>query len=386
MGETAIEWTDVTKNPIRARRKGSTATKGGYNSGVGHYCEKVSKGCKNCYASALQPRFGLPQFQEQRGEDAPDVFLDVNVLLSVLRMREGKRIFWCDMTDLFGSWVPFEWVCTILAVMAATPQHTHQILTKRPERALAFFAWLGDVEVAGGGYPLQVDVLRDYARRQGVEVEIEDFEWPLPNVHFGVSVESQDETSRLDDLMRIPAAVRWASLEPLVGPVNVARYMRRWCDKCDGEIPVGANACVVDIMGGTCGGAVAKGSLDWGVVGLESGPKARPGDVRWVRHLKLQFERAGVPVFIKQLGANTRDVNDGRLAPNAEEDGVPGAWPNAMSDRWLDSIERNPDRDGDLGYQGEPVRVRLRSKKGGDPAEWPRDLRVRMHVGDKWPT
>lgn len=369
MGETAIEWTDVTKNPIRARKKGSTATKGGYNSGVGHYCEKISPGCKRCYASDLQPRFGLPVFQEQRGENAPDVFLDIDVLLSVLRMKKGRRIFWCDMTDLFGSWVPFEWVCTILAVMAATPQHTHQILTKRTERALAFFAWLGALrgpsgeahrtdplmgcQIRAARYPELVKPLTEAHQRPTPA-------WPLPNVHFGVSVERQDERGRLDDLMRIPAAVRWASFEPLLGPVRAGTW-------------IGGGAIVATPPG-----------LDWGVVGLESGPKARPGDVRWIRHLVHQFRRAGKPIFVKQLGANTRDINDGRFAANAEDDGVPGAWPDCITG-YPDRIEDNPNGFRE-DYQGAPVRVRLRHRKGGDPAEWPADLRVRMHVGEEWPT
>src|SRR5262245_47674811 len=109
VGETSIEWTDRTVNPIRARRKGTAATRGGYDSGVGHYCEKVSPGCKHCYSSEMQPRFGLPMFQEQRGGDV-QTFLDASKLEEVLRRKKPARWFWCDMTDLFGDWVPDEWI------------------------------------------------------------------------------------------------------------------------------------------------------------------------------------------------------------------------------------------------------------------------------------
>lgn len=142
MGTTSIEWTDESANPIRARRKGSGLTKGGYKSGVGHCCEKVSPGCKNCYSSATQPRFGLPVFQEQRGGDV-ECFLDAEVLASVLRRRKPTKFFWCDMTDMFGSWVPNEWIAACFGVMAATPHHTHQVLTKRANRMREWFALPG---------------------------------------------------------------------------------------------------------------------------------------------------------------------------------------------------------------------------------------------------
>src|SRR5262245_53283923 len=134
MAETSIEWTDHSINPIRAR----TA------DGVGHYCQKVSPGCANCYASRLQPRFGMPEF---KGTGDPpgdrERFLDESKLAEVLRRKKPTRYFWCDMTDLFGAWVPDEWIDECFSVMGATPQHTHQVLTKRPERMLAYMRTRG---------------------------------------------------------------------------------------------------------------------------------------------------------------------------------------------------------------------------------------------------
>lgn len=123
MGETSIEWTDFSINPIRAR----------LGNAVGHYCEKTSPGCKNCYSSRLQPRFRMPQFQEQRRADVKH-WLDVSKLDDVLRRRKPTKYFWCDMCDMFGDWVPDEWIAACFGVMAATPQHTHQVLTKRSKR------------------------------------------------------------------------------------------------------------------------------------------------------------------------------------------------------------------------------------------------------------
>lgn len=120
---TSIEWTDFSVNPIRARIDGK----------IGHHCVKVSPGCKNCYASTLQWRFGLPQFQhQQRGET--EVFLDEKQFEKILRRKKPAKWFWCDMSDLFSDWIPDEWIHRCFAVMTQTPQHVHQVLTKRSER------------------------------------------------------------------------------------------------------------------------------------------------------------------------------------------------------------------------------------------------------------
>jgi hypothetical protein len=144
MSSTSIQWTDHSINPIRARlrvpkpgdyvRKLNTAgvlgvappVVGGYGSGVGHYCEKISPGCAKCYASTSQKRFGMPEFPgaskssptpptlDDRGvvvaNETTEIFFDGSRLQEVLRRRKPTKFFWCDQTDLFGSWVPFEWI------------------------------------------------------------------------------------------------------------------------------------------------------------------------------------------------------------------------------------------------------------------------------------
>src|SRR5262245_40444774 len=134
MPKTSIQWTDFSTNPIRY--------------GKGHYCQKISPGCAHCYASRLQPRFGNPEFGGAGGR-APIaltngvtnhdlLWLDPQALAAVLRRRKPTRYFWCDMSDLFGAWVPDEFIDRCFAVMALTRRHTHQILTKRPERMAAY--------------------------------------------------------------------------------------------------------------------------------------------------------------------------------------------------------------------------------------------------------
>lgn len=140
MAKTSIEWTDFSVNPIRARLNGK----------VGHHCEKVSAGCKNCYSSRLQLRFGLPVFDASKRQSV-EHFLDASKLEQVLRRKTPTKWFWCDMTDMFGDWVPDAWVAVCFGVMAATPWHTHQVLTKRPERARKWFAWIAEQPVSLGG-------------------------------------------------------------------------------------------------------------------------------------------------------------------------------------------------------------------------------------------
>lgn len=236
MGKTTIEWTDESINPLRARAP---------NGKSGHYCEKVSPGCGRCYSSRFQPRLGLPVFQEQR-RDPPELSLDAKTLLEPLKRRTPTKFFWCDMTDIFGEWVPFEWIAACFGVMAATPRHTHQVLTKRPERAREFFAWLeregttvpelvGEQPGPGESLTTAAAVMyadqrsyyaltRDYKNPASVRLFFESLKqpWPLPNVWLGVSVEDQQRADeRIPHLLKTPAAVRFLSCEPLLGPVDL---------------------------------------------------------------------------------------------------------------------------------------------------------------------
>lgn len=331
MGKTPIQWSEFSINPIRAR--------GPHPPRSGHHCVKVSPGCKNCYSSRMQPRFGLPQFQEQRGEKAPELFLDPKVLAQVLRRKKPTKWFWCDMTDIFGEWVPFEWIAACFGIMAATPQHTHQVLTKRPARALEFFVWLsndGFVDGRGTNAGLLQRRCGDAAEAAGVPIYRTDRggrspwndsnpgAWPLPNVHLGVSCEDQQRADeRIPELLRCPAAVCWVSAEPLLGPINF------------GRIPWGG--IHTDVLQGWTD---PKAGIRWIVVGGESGRRARPFDIGWGRNIIEQCRVAGVACFIKQLGA----------CP---------VW----------TTHPGPD--------GETERIKYADSHGGDPREWPPDLRVR---------
>lgn len=263
MGRTSIEWTDHSINPIRAK----------IGENIGHYCEKISPGCKNCYSSRMQRRFKMPSFPEQR-RTIPHVFLDESKLEEVLRRRKPTRYFWCDMTDLFGEWVLDEWIDQCFATMAVTPEHTHMILTKRPERALEWYArdWSTCVRC--------LEVIKDgdtfwTTRTIG-------YRWPLRNVWLGTSVENRAALGRIDILRETPAALRFLSLEPLLEDLGT-----------------------LDLRG-----------IHWVIVGGESGPGARPMEEDWVRSIHDQCVQAGIPFFYKQRVEQGRKISlpklDGR--------------------------------------------------------------------------
>jgi protein gp37 len=301
---------------------------------VGHYCEKISPGCKNCYASRLQPRFGLPVFQEQRGELAGAVFLDVSKLDEVLRRKKPTTYFWCDMTDMFGEWVPLEWIAACFGVMAATPQHTHQVLTKRAARMREWFEW---IEGRPTGLLGRARSPRFSCVHQANKVLVPNLDapprfltghepWPLPNVWLMTSAENQEQADlRIPDLLACPAAVHGVSLEPLLAPVTLARWLHSYHAPEEPPLP----------------------TIDWAIVGGESGPKARPFNVEWAEDILDECKGTGTRVFMKQLGANATRT------PTDDECNVGIIHPDEL---WA---------------------VRTRDRKGGDPTEWPPHLRVR---------
>ncbi len=331
MGQTSIEWTRTyaadgsfspgfTINPIRARLRDDAhagATKGGYGSGVGHYCEKVSAGCAFCYSSQTQPRFGMPEFPGQTGNQSVEPFFDDSRLLEVLRRKTPTKFFWCDMTDMFGKWVPFEWIDKCFATMALTPQHTHQILTKRPERMAEYLCdrrspmgfktdeciyaqvsqWLDHED----GDPLGRGNLWEDAHKMS-EWRGKSGEWsmPLDNCWLGTSIENQQTADeRIPHLLRCPAKVRFLSCEPLLGPLDLSNWIVRVPEDEDG--------------------APFPGGIDWVIVGGESGPHARPMHPDWARSLRNQCQAAGVPFFFKQWGEFSPDlkVNVGYINVNS---------------------------------------------------------------------
>lgn len=270
MSATSIEWCDHSINPLRAK----------LGEGSGHYCEKVSPGCKNCYSSKFQPRFGMPQFQEQRGAGV-EHWLDRSKLVEVLKRRKPTKWFWCDMTDMFGDWVPLEHIALCFATMAATPWHTHQVLTKRPKRMRKVLNRL----YANDGSMLIEAAAELAGLISACHVNEDEWRFPLANVWCGTSVEDQARADdRIPELLETPAAVRFISAEPLLEEVTIWAYLK-------GELRDKSLAIL--------GGAPLPG-LDWVIAGSESGNGARPMDEVWVRSLRNECTRAGVSFFYKQ--------------------------------------------------------------------------------------
>lgn len=231
-------------------------------------CDRVSPGCDHCYALTMAKRLkSMGQVKYQRDGDlrtsGPGFGLTVHpdTLELPMRWRKPRRVFVNSMSDLFHADVPEVFIARVWAVMAATPQHTYQILTKRYGRMRALLSRWAD------------------AGRE-----------PLVNVHLGISAEDQKHADlRMPALLDTPAAVRFVCAEPLLGPIHLT---------------------------GT--------GLDWVIVGGESGPAARRCDPEWISSLVRQCQAAGVAVFVKQLGTvwarhNGMDHHGGNLAEWPEQ-------------------------------------------------------------------
>lgn len=281
--KTSIEWATATWNPIRGQN-------------ARHTCARISPGCDNCYAATMTRRglCGTAPIDYGRGETPNDPSrLDETALLQPFKWKEPRTIFVCSMTDLFGTWVPDEWIDRIFGVMALTPWHTYQVLTKRPSRMHEYMtrlvqgAWAGryfvdgqpgtDVQFRQNGVVCELfkvtppQVLNRASAWQDERYPDGDGfcrEWPLSNVWMGTSIESDQYVWRANKLRETPAAVRWISAEPLLSGLPS-----------------------LDLTG-----------IDWLVAGGESGPGSRPLLVAWLRELRDRCETAGTAYFVKQLG------------------------------------------------------------------------------------
>lgn len=277
--KSKIEWTESTWNPITG-------------------CTKVSPGCKFCYAERDWVRLSAPRPKPNiyTGRKFTDVQCHPERLEQPLRWRKPRRIFVNSMSDLFHESVPDEFIDKIFAVMALAPQHTFQVLTKRPDRMRDYMVGLkeSDFVRASGAFkwagPLTNNNVLDGMRRwRAIPVTHSKYcdTGPLPNVWLGVSVEDQETADeRIPLLLQTPAAVRWLSMEPLLGLVDISDWLS--------ESPY--------LAGMEMAGADNPQPIDWVVVGGESGPKARPTHPDWVRSLRDQCEAANVPFFFKQWG------------------------------------------------------------------------------------
>jgi len=317
MGDKSkIEWTDATWNPVRG-------------------CSVVSAGCRNCYAMSVAARFsgeglpyeGLAYRNESGAHWTGKVRLIEKHLEDPLRWKEPRRIFVNSMSDLFHESIVDEWIDRIFAVMALAPQHTFQVLTKRPKRMMEYLHQVSDERDMqrwiNAAYEFVFDPLPAF----------ELVNWPLANVWLGVSVEDQKTANeRIPLLLETPAAVRWISAEPLIAPVSFAHYYRE-----EGQ---GTYSTWLDY-------------LNWLVVGGESGSGARPCALEWIEDIVKQCKAANVPVFVKQLGAFV--VSEQRAYETDQE-----GQSNGFDSRWL-------------------WRAGLADKKGGDIDEFPEALKVRAY-------
>lgn len=262
--KTGIEWTDATWNPTRG-------------------CTRVSEGCRHCYAEGVAYRFSGPgepyEKLVQIGADGKrraqwngNIRFVEEALFTPLRWKRPRRIFVNSMSDLFHEGVTDEQLDRIFALMALCPQHTFQVLTKRPERMREYFA----ERYLNNRIGREINIFADDPKLINVPLDVPGWgtsprgsEWdPLENVWLGVSVEEARWKSRIDELRVVPAALRFLSLEPLLGELGP-----------------------LDLTG-----------IDWVIAGGESGPGARPMHPDWVRSVRNQCVAAGVPFFFKQWG------------------------------------------------------------------------------------
>lgn len=293
--KSKIEWTDATWTPIRARRLDTGK--------VGVHCERVSPACTNCYAATFNKR-NLPSHGTGLDFIVPnrekvEIFIDEEMLMAPSRWKRPRKIFVCSQTDLFGEFVSDEQIAEVFLVMALCKDHVFQVLTKRPDRMHRWMTTPSD------------RCIFIKPKRKGADWIATDtlnrFGWPLPNVWLGVTAENQEwADKRIPLLLQTPAARRFVSVEPMLGAVDLRRYM--WPVHAYWEAKY-ANYDECLAKGGSCGysrqGLVSAYSvfLDQVICGGESGTGARPMQLKWARSLRDQCVNAGTAYFFKQFGA-----------------------------------------------------------------------------------
>ena len=233
--QSSIEWTESTWNPVTG-------------------CNKISPGCKNCYAERLASR--LQAMGSHRYRNGFDVTLQEDIVDLPLRWKQPRTIFVNSMSDLFHKDIPSDFIVKVFDTMRKAEWHTFQILTKRSDRVKQLAPYLP---------------------------------WPK-NVWMGVSVESEKYTFRIHDLVSVPSAVRFLSVEPLLGPIP--------------KLPLRG--------------------IDWVIVGGESGPHARPMKREWVQDIRKRCREMDVRFFFKQWGGYNKKAT-GRMLNRTTYDEMPEA-------------------------------------------------------------
>lgn len=256
--KTGIEWADATWNPVWG-------------------CTPVSPGCDHCYAETLVNG----RLAHLHSGGFAKVTLRPEQLDKPLRWKRPRRIFVNSMSDLFHDDIPNDYIARVFAVMLLAEQHTFQVLTKRHGRMRSLLRNIGFKAMVWAAIEdLDVQVT-------GYAHNVIDAPWPLPNVWLGVSVENQQWADiRIPAVLETPAAVRFISAEPLLGPVCLDAF-----HSSDGHAPGTDLPCELWPPG-----------IDWVIVGGESGKDARPMHPEWARSLREQCQAAGVPFLFKQWG------------------------------------------------------------------------------------
>ena len=270
-----IEWTETTWNPVTG-------------------CDRISSGCDRCYALTLAKRLKAMGSQKYQADGDPRtsgpgfaVTVHEDTVPEPLRWRKPRVVFVNSMSDLFHARVPDAFIASVFAVMAVTPQHTYQVLTKRPRRMralLASDAFCSQVGAAVGALGL------------GTAADRAPLPWPAPNVWLGTSIENDDYTWRADCLRQVPAAVRFLSLEPLLGPLP----------------------------------SLSLDGIGWVIAGGESGPGCRPLDLAWVRDIRDRCASQDAAFFFKQVGGPTPKAG-GRQLDGRTWDEYPAAGQRARA-------------------------------------------------------
>jgi protein gp37 len=333
--ETRISWADHTFNPWRG-------------------CTKVSAGCDNCYAEAMSVR--NPAVLGKWGPDGKRVVAAESYWRQPLKWGrdakaagERRRVFCASLADVFEDRPELSAPRRrLFRLVGETPSLDWLLLTKRPQDILRLTRQAIDT-FDDPGFDFN-------AAGEPNGLEVASFAELFPNVWLGVSVEDQQRADeRIPQLLQVPAAVRFLSVEPLLGPVDLTCHWyttHNWHNWLTGETGLGRttdNFASHEQTGRKVG---------WVIVGGESGPSARPCEVGWIRSLVAQCKAASVPVFVKQLGTVPVEAADPLPAPQSVE-----------------SLFAHGE------YDPEPRTLRLRDPKGGDMAEFPADLRVREVPG-----
>jgi protein gp37 len=295
--KTHIEWTDATWNLING-------------------CTVVSPGCTNCYAMRLaatrhkdqESRKGLARMHNGHPQWTGEITLNKRVALDPYRWKAPRMIFVCAHGDLFHKDVPDGWIDYVFNMALLCPQHTLQVLTKRPERMREYMQMVLDETEEQTAYRFAVAMLHA-GLENTPKAKLPLIQWPPPNVWLGVSVEDQQRANeRIPDLLATPAAVRWLSCEPLLGPLDLELIDLAYVESRELEPSgliwlnalAGVHSDKEDVIFGVLDDPDPK--IDWVVAGGESGPDARPVHPDWIRSLRDQCTRNEVAFLFKQWG------------------------------------------------------------------------------------